>query len=238
MIICIDGPDFCGKDTLSLKLKDTLVLEGHKVIISAYHHPQTLKQELEKYLPAQIIESSVIKHYIEKSTEIIALLKTFDPLVFEYPDTIQLLYCAIHPLYKKMIQLLMQHKIHIIMPRSWTSAYAYHQGTYIANYHNNAVLNSSAVYHMLCQNLWPIIDQYIFIDLSETDLRNRKKLRTKDLKQTILKNYEFSPEFLLTVNKSYQSLAKKINALVIPSAYTVDEAIQAIMKLLKPKFNN
>lgn len=224
MILVIDGIDFCGKDSLAKNLAKKMRQKGLRVIITAYHHPEELEDQLKQTAP-QLINHKIISQYIKHGNEIVAAIKKSDDIAFSSQDTIQLLYCALVPLFSKVIKLLTAQNINLILPRSWTSAYCYYEPY-------DLKVNLRENYYQLLQKIWPKINNYAFINMTQEILNQRMTKRKKPAEQTILKSYEQNPEYLLRVNSRFIKLAKRINAMIIPGELTEIEATNMLYEQL------
>ena len=225
MIVCIDGIDFSGKDTLAKELKKSIQDKHHRpIIISAYHHPELLLDQLSDL--SNLKTHPDILRYVKYSTLIVNTLKNCDELTTAEKDTVQLLFSSIIPLYKKIIELCNRHQIDVIMPRSWTSSYTYHKG--FQKNHKSWVQD-------FAKQIWPQIDLYVFINLSKEELVKRMNTRVKTPSETILRSYEENIDYLLAVNNSFHQLAPKINALQIEGTLTPVNAVNLIQKELKKR---
>lgn len=221
MLICIDGIDFSGKDTAAQNLKKLLIKQNRKIVISAFHHPETLLEQL----PKELHDHPEIAKYVNYAPLIIQTIKKFDDLVYSDPDVVQMLYGSIIPMYVKVIELCKKHSIDVILPRSWTSGYAYHKGR--SNGENTEMIMN------YIKHLWPHIDLFVFLDTQKETITKRKQNRQKTDEETILKAYEDHIDYLLVVNENFKEIAKKVEGLIINAEENQYEIANKILERLK-----
>ena len=221
MLICIDGVDFSGKDTAAANLKKLLIKQNRRVIISAFHHPETLLEQF----PKKLRDDPEIVTYTKYARLIIQTIKKLDNIVYSDPDVVQMLYGSIIPMYVKVIELCKKHSIDVILPRSWTSGYAYHKGK--SNGENTEKIMS------YIKHLWPQIDLFVFLDTQKETIIKRKQNRQKTDKETILKAYENHIDYLLVVNENFKEIAKKVEGLIINAEENQHEIANKILQRLK-----
>ena len=219
MVLCIDGVDFCGKDTIAQKLKKYFLKNHKQTVISAFHHPENLAVQL----PPVLKNNKDILDYIKYAQIIVETIKKLEGDAFTQNETIQLLFSSITPLHNKVIQTLRNHDITVILPRSWTSTYAYCQ-----TQDKKTLQVIKAI-----KELWASIDFYVFLNVDENTILKRKKSRMKLSSETILKDYEDDLNFLNATNKKYQLLSAECTSMLVDAKKDPETILEEIVAKLK-----
>jgi len=235
MIICIDGADFCGKDTLAKALIQRL---GQNAIIAPYHRPSVLAEQLS----ATQKEIPEIKQYLDATEKIVQTIKSLDSICFSNIRTIQYLYLSIVPLFKKVLKILEAQRglsfQFIILPRSWTSTIVY----LMANLEHLTEDQTKHIKKAITSEWGSIIDKYFFITLDRRTLEYRREVRRRIQSEIILRPFKDNTNFLMKVNKGYIDLKETLNSqeaktgsnknkcVLIDCKVPVEDAVEIILK--------